>query len=657
MLQNGYDYLKYQEYERALKYFREAETRKKELSPAEQKALARGIENALRGTRESTNGSGTSYARSGARRPGAFALARPGQTGGRTSEATRDTTVALASRPEIPSLPVGSAPMPAQAAPPVDPATSRAGLTAPVALPPPPVIPDAPAIEDAPPPASPNSTPAADPAPPASATPVENAPTPLAEPSTSAPTDGTPTSVERAPTPLVEPRPAKAPTPPVPGEAAPTPVETAPTPIDSAPTPIETAPAPADDAPAPVVATPISAETEAAPPAEAPPASPETPADPKPPTSELESIPLPSLADEPPASTDPATPATAPVESEKTAAPPAEPEKPAAPEAPNSEDPNVADAPAVAPAPAPEEPKALGAPAEPMPSETPDPAPAEAAPEPAASAPASAAPAAPREPVAGTNAFTLPPLPEDAPPAASAPGATRSVPATRPSGALIGRSTDNFIPSRPESIPSTLSEKIQKEVDEVAARQDEEMLRDGVPGREPPPTTPGTPGTPGGITPSTRLEIARAPSPTEARPIRAIPVPDEFTSLPPRVWEPNRKYWAAAATCHMPLYFQDAALERYGHSTEQFFGTFGRYLSYPVDDPRQSNQRNQITQPMFSAGLFLAQIALLPYNLIVDPPWEAEYDLGYHRPGDRIPTDSYYLPLTGVGPPGAGAKY
>ena len=113
-----------------------------------------------------------------------------------------------------------------------------------------------------------------------------------------------------------------------------------------------------------------------------------------------------------------------------------------------------------------------------------------------------------------------------------------------------------------------------------------------------PADAPPTPGSPA----STRLEISRAPSPTEARPIRAIPVPEEFVPLPKREWKPNRKYWAAAATCHLPLYFQDAALERYGYSVEQHFGPIGRYLSFPVDDPRQSKQRNQIVQPFFSIG-------------------------------------------------------
>ncbi|MDB5348880.1 MAG: hypothetical protein JWN86_127 [Planctomycetota bacterium] len=196
---------------------------------------------------------------------------------------------------------------------------------------------------------------------------------------------------------------------------------------------------------------------------------------------------------------------------------------------------------------------------------------------------------------------------------------------------------------------SALSPESLREVEVIVRRQDEELRRNPRPmlGTQVPP---GGPANGGSETASTsRLELPRAPSPTEPRPIRVIPVPEEFVPLPAREWGPNRKYWAAAATCHMPLYFQDAVLERYGQGVEQSLGTRGRYFSYPLDDPRQSNQRNQLLQPMYSAGLFISQIALLPYNMIMDPPWEAEYDLGYYRPGDRVPADTYYLPRAGVG--------
>jgi hypothetical protein len=222
-----------------------------------------------------------------------------------------------------------------------------------------------------------------------------------------------------------------------------------------------------------------------------------------------------------------------------------------------------------------------------------------------------------------------------------------------------GATSDSFIPERSANVRSTLSPELQREVERIAQKQEDDLRARGAPARSIPGEMPGEVG---GLTaspglPSPRLEISRAPSPTEARPIRAIPVPDEFVPLAKREWEPQRKYWSSAAVCHMPLYFQDAGLERYGESVEQGVGPLGRYLSFPVDDPKQSIQRNQLAQPFASIGLFAAQIALLPYNLIMDPPWEAEYDLGYFRPGDRVPTDTIYLPLTGVGPPLHGKRY
>ena len=153
-------------------------------------------------------------------------------------------------------------------------------------------------------------------------------------------------------------------------------------------------------------------------------------------------------------------------------------------------------------------------------------------------------------------------------------------------------------------------------------------------------------------------DLPRAPSATEARPIKPIDIPEEFIPLEKRNFGPQRKFWAAPAICHTPLYFQDAALERYGQSVEQALGPhLGQTFSYPLDDPRQSIQRQQMLQPAYSAGMFALQILALPYNLIMDPPWEAQYDLGYYRPGDPIPPDTTYLPTTGVGPPLRGRKY
>ena len=229
-----------------------------------------------------------------------------------------------------------------------------------------------------------------------------------------------------------------------------------------------------------------------------------------------------------------------------------------------------------------------------------------------------------------------------------------SLPPALPRRTLAARPDSFIVPDRPLP-PSTLKPEHQREIERIARVQEDEMRRQAQ--NPPQPVSPPRDTMASDLRTQTQMDISRAPSPAEARPIKAIPVPEDWVALAPRNWAPQRKYWAAAATCHLPLYFQDPVLERYGHSVEQFVGPVGRFLTYPVDDPTQSTQRNQMLQPWFSAGLMGLQILAWPYNLIMDPPWEAQYDLGYYRPGDNIPTDTYWLPLHGYGPPLRGSNY
>ena len=71
--------------------------------------------------------------------------------------------------------------------------------------------------------------------------------------------------------------------------------------------------------------------------------------------------------------------------------------------------------------------------------------------------------------------------------------------------------------------------------------------------------------------------------------------------------------WKASALCHKPLYFEEVALERYGHSV-------GPYL-----------------QPVASAAHFFLIVPALPYFMGVYPPNECIYTLGYYRPGSCAP--------------------
>jgi hypothetical protein len=71
--------------------------------------------------------------------------------------------------------------------------------------------------------------------------------------------------------------------------------------------------------------------------------------------------------------------------------------------------------------------------------------------------------------------------------------------------------------------------------------------------------------------------------------------------------------WSATRLCHGPLYFEEANLERYGY------------------------QCNPLVQPLVSGAHFFLTIPTLPYQVVVHPPRECIYTLGYYRPGSRVP--------------------
>jgi hypothetical protein len=94
-------------------------------------------------------------------------------------------------------------------------------------------------------------------------------------------------------------------------------------------------------------------------------------------------------------------------------------------------------------------------------------------------------------------------------------------------------------------------------------------------------------------------------------------VPNECSlttdSFEPRCWRLTTYTWKASALCHKPLYFEDEALERYGHS-------HGPVCEYGA-----------------SAAHFFGDVALLPYYIGVETPCECIYDLGVYRPGNCAP--------------------
>jgi len=94
----------------------------------------------------------------------------------------------------------------------------------------------------------------------------------------------------------------------------------------------------------------------------------------------------------------------------------------------------------------------------------------------------------------------------------------------------------------------------------------------------------------------------------------------------PRSWGSITYTWKASALCHKPLYFEEVALERYGHS------------------------RGPVLDPLVSAAHFFITVPMLPYEMGVEPPHECEYTLGYYRPGSCAPwiIDGFPVSLRGM---------
>ncbi|MGC4006576.1 MAG: hypothetical protein QM811_27025 [Pirellulales bacterium] len=99
----------------------------------------------------------------------------------------------------------------------------------------------------------------------------------------------------------------------------------------------------------------------------------------------------------------------------------------------------------------------------------------------------------------------------------------------------------------------------------------------------------------------------------------------ETTDYTPRSWGCLTYTWKASALCHKPLYFEQAAAERYGHS-------YG-----PLVDP------------LLGAAHFFGTLPILPYKMGVDTPCECQYSLGYYRPGDCAPYMIEPFPISARG--------
>ncbi|MEO2036249.1 MAG: hypothetical protein ABGZ35_29600 [Planctomycetaceae bacterium] len=100
-------------------------------------------------------------------------------------------------------------------------------------------------------------------------------------------------------------------------------------------------------------------------------------------------------------------------------------------------------------------------------------------------------------------------------------------------------------------------------------------------------------------------------------------LPEDFSAIAAdepvsrTIGTPMLLQWQASNLWYHPLYFEDPALERYGHTY------------------------SPLMQTLASTGRFVGQAATLPYHATLRPPNSREYPLGWYRPGEHAPYLNY----------------
>ena len=89
-----------------------------------------------------------------------------------------------------------------------------------------------------------------------------------------------------------------------------------------------------------------------------------------------------------------------------------------------------------------------------------------------------------------------------------------------------------------------------------------------------------------------------------------------------RNWPLVTYQWKSSSACHKPLYFEQVAAERHGHSV------------------------GPVLQPLVSGAHFFTSVVVLPYKMGLQTPNECVYVLGHYRPGSCAPQTLPGVPIS-----------
>lgn len=124
-----------------------------------------------------------------------------------------------------------------------------------------------------------------------------------------------------------------------------------------------------------------------------------------------------------------------------------------------------------------------------------------------------------------------------------------------------------------------------------------------------------------------------APNPQERPTLPGRPIPEldtkryvQLGNLPytPRTFPESVYAFEATNVWSNPLYFEDPALERYGHA------------------------HHPLVQPIASVARFGAQVVFLPYQVAIKPLGSKIYPVGWYAPGEYVPYRCFQPGLNGT---------
>ena len=135
------------------------------------------------------------------------------------------------------------------------------------------------------------------------------------------------------------------------------------------------------------------------------------------------------------------------------------------------------------------------------------------------------------------------------------------------------------------------------------------------------------------VTPITQVSIDIRIPEVEGDDGKPLPVPEDYASdwlldrYPAqyacigRPWHESVYHWSATGFCHLPLYFEETSLERYGYACRAI-------------------------QPVVSGARFFGNAALLPYSMGAESVCSRRYSLGHYRPGNCVPLQHHRKPFS-----------